>query len=345
MALQVSTGTPGAASPGANQFPADHKYYEKKFLEALQPEQMYDKFGSRCAIDSNSSNTIVVKKMAELASLEDSPLSEGVTPTEQSLSMTRIEKSVDQYGGYIRTTDRLSTEGLNGVTIEFSKRLGQQASRTMNRVNRDGLLGGTNVRRQNAASPDIDAITAQVTPANLVTDFDYMRDAFRLAYVKPLKGMTNGSTNIGTLPTASAYVVIVPVEAVDFIEQMDDGNGNTFKQVETYSGQTDLYPNEFGRYKNFRFLFDPETNTETNSAATPQTIAQCLVFGQGVEDKPYKVVDLAGGNLQMITKELGSSGSLDPLNQRASMGWKAKQATFIVQDLYMFRYEISLGNA
>lgn len=343
MALNTSTGTIGDAAPAAGAFPANTKYYERKFLESLQPEEFYGMFGSTCAIPSNNSNTVVINKMSDLASLETSPLTEGVTPSEQTLTLTRIEKSVDQYGGYIRTTDRLATESINGVTIEFSKRLGQQAGRTMNRVRRDGLLGGTNVRYQNGGA-NRDAAGAAVSAANLVTDFDYMRDAFRLAYVKPLKGITNGSPNTGTNPTASAYVCIVPVEAVDFIEQMDDGNGNTFQQVETYSGQTELYPNEFGRYKNFRYIYDPEVKIEVNGNATPQQMAQGLVFGQGTEDKPYKVVDLAGGNLQMITKPLGSSGSADPLNQRASMGWKAKQATFIVQDLYMFRYEFSIGD-
>ena len=47
--------------------------------------------------------------------------------------------------------------------------------------------------------------------------------------------------------------------------------------------------------------------------------------------------------MELITKPLGSSGTLDPINQRASMGWKAKGGTFIVQDLYMFRYEFSIG--
>jgi N4-gp56 family major capsid protein len=101
-----------------------------------------------------------------------------------------------------------------------------------------------------------------------------------------------------------------------------------------------LHENEFGRYRNFRFIYDTEVKTVTNGPG--DLIAQCLVFGKGSEDKAYTTVDLAGGNVQMITKPLGSSGSVDPLNQRASMGWKAKQATFIIQDTYMFRWEIKI---
>ena len=334
MALNDSQGTIGAASPSAGNFPANHKFYERKFLEALQPEELYDKFGDMLSIPSNTSNTISLQKVSELSSLEGSPLTEGVTPTEQTLSVTRIEKSLDQYGGYVRTTDRLTEESINGITAEFSKRLGQQGARTMNRVRRDGLLGGTNVRFQGGVATQNDIIT-QLSGANVIADTQYMVDAFRLAYVKPFSAHTPGSVNTGTNPTAEAYPVIVPVEAVSLIEA-----ATGFEKVQVYLSQVSLYPNEFGRLGNFRFMYDPEVNTVTNGVG--DTIAQCLVFGKGLEDKAYATVSLAGGNMKMITKALGSSGSADPLDQRASMGWKAKQATFIKQDTYMFRWEVKI---
>jgi len=334
MALNDSQGTIGAAAPSAGNFPANHKFYERKFLEALQPEELYKLFGDQLSIPSNTSNTISLQKVSELASLEGSPLTEGVTPTEQTLSLTRIEKSLDQYGGYVRTTDRLSEESINGITAEFSKRLGQQAARTMNRVCRDGLLGGTNVRYQGGVANQ-DLVITQLAGADVIADMQFMVDAFRLAYVKPFSAHTPGSPNDNTNPTAEAYPVIVPVEAVSLIEATTG-----FQKVETYLSQVSLYPNEFGRFGNFRFMYDPEVNTVTNVPG--DTIAQCLVFGKGMEDKAYATVDLAGGNLQMITKPLGSSGSADPLDQRASMGWKAKQATFIKQDTYMFRWEVKI---
>ena len=335
MATQLSTGTIGAASPSADNFPANHKFYSAKMLEALQPAEMYDKWGDVEGIPANNSNTIVKNKISELSTLEGSALTEGTTPSEQSFSLTRIEKSLDQYGGYIRTSDRLSEESINGVTAEFSKRLGQQAARTMNLVRRDGLLGGSNVRYQ-AGAVDEDGITTQLSDANFEADMDFILDAFRDAYVRPFAPMLTGSPNTATTPIPNGYVVVVPVEAVDLIRA-----STSFNDVEDYGGQTSLlHENEFGNYRNFRFIYDTEVKTNLN--ATSDVIAQCLVFGQGSEDKAYCTVDLAGGNVQMITKPLGSSGSADPLNQRASMGWKAKQATFIIQDTYMFRWEIKI---
>jgi N4-gp56 family major capsid protein len=305
---------------------------------------MYNMWGDVEGIPSNNSNTIVKNKVSELATLETASLDEGETPTEQSFSLTRIEKSLDQYGGYIRTSDRLSEESINGLTAEFSKRLGQQAARTMNLVRRDGLLGGSNVRIQNGeggVGGDTDDISTPLTGTMVATDMDFMLDAFRAAYVKPFTPLHGGSPNEGTAPIPSGYVVVVPVAAIDVIRA-----ATGFDEVEAYGGQTTLlHGNEFGRYRNFRFIYDTEVKVADNTNGTAQSVAQCLVFGQGLEDKAYCTVDLAGGNTQMITKPLGSSGSADPLNQRASMGWKAKQATFIIQDTYMFRWEISLGAA
>lgn len=340
MALLTSQGTIGDAAPNPDNFPANHKYYERKFLEALQPAELYGMWGSQMGIPANNSNTIVMNKVSELPDIEGSPLTEGVTPAEQSLSLTRIEKAVNQYGGYIRTSDRITEESVNGLTAEFSKRVGQQGGRTMNKVRRDGLLGGTSVRYQNGAA-DQDSITAAFSGANVATDMDFILDAFRDAHVNPFYPLADGSENIGTTPIPAGYPVIVPVAAVDTIRSTTG-----FNEVEEYANAAPpIHKNEFGRYRNFRFIYDTEVKTVTNGAGTPQNVAQCLIFGKGDEDMAYATVDLAGGNMQLITKPLGSSGSLDPLNQRASMGWKAKQATFIIQDAYMWRWEISLGDA
>lgn len=51
----------------------------------------------------------------------------------------------------------------------------------------------------------------------------------------------------------------------------------------------------------------------------------------------YAVTDVAGGGLQHIVKQLGYGD--DPLNQRASVGWKAVRTAEILTDEYMVRIE------
>ena len=48
---------------------------------------------------------------------------------------------------------------------------------------------------------------------------------------------------------------------------------------------------------------------------------------------------MTGGGLQHIVKQLGSAGTADPLNQRATVGWKAIKTVEILVDQYIVRIE------
>lgn len=62
-----------------------------------------------------------------------------------------------------------------------------------------------------------------------------------------------------------------------------------------------------------------------------------LVLGENA----YGVTEVTGGGLQHIVKQLGSSGTADPLNQRATVGWKAIKVAEILVDAFMVRVESS----
>lgn len=56
-------------------------------------------------------------------------------------------------------------------------------------------------------------------------------------------------------------------------------------------------------------------------------------------DNAYGVTEITGGGLQHITKQLGSAGTADPLNQRATVGWKAIKTAERLVEQYMVRIE------
>lgn len=60
-----------------------------------------------------------------------------------------------------------------------------------------------------------------------------------------------------------------------------------------------------------------------------------LVLG----DNAYGVTEVTGGGLQHIVKQLGSAGTADPLNQRATVGWKAIKVAERLVEQYMIRIE------
>lgn len=319
------------------EFGANHKFFVAEFIRIANPKLVYDMFGTPADISPNNSNTIVFNKVLKLSTLEASPLTEGVTPTEQQFQLQRLEQSINQFGGFATTTDRLVEESISGITSQYNMRIAQQGAETMNKVVRNDLTGGTNVRFQGQAA-DRNAITATGMPFE---DFDFMFKAFKNEDVEPMRPMTSGSQNIGTSAQRETYPVIIPWEATGLVESLDDGVGNKFVNAQDYNSQRSLWTNEYGSFKQFTFIGNNQTSTAVNTAGTPQTISLSLVFGHGA----YHTTKIGASDVEIIIKPLGSAGTSDPLNQRSTIGWKAKKGAVIVQPTYMFRYEYSLGAA
>lgn len=58
-----------------------------------------------------------------------------------------------------------------------------------------------------------------------------------------------------------------------------------------------------------------------------------------IGDNAYGTTEISGGGLSHIVKQVGSAGTADPLNQRASAGWKATKAAVRLVEPYMIRIE------
>jgi N4-gp56 family major capsid protein len=58
-----------------------------------------------------------------------------------------------------------------------------------------------------------------------------------------------------------------------------------------------------------------------------------------IASNAFGVTDVAGGGLQHIVKQLGSAGTADPLNQRATTGWKSLKTAERLVEEYMVRVE------
>ena len=94
------------------------------------------------------------------------------------------------------------------------------------------------------------------------------------------------------------------------------------------------------------------TNTLTLDAAPATTTAGTVIYpgeagakGRDVHStlflgaNAYGTTEITGGGLEHIVKQLGSSGTADPLNQRATAGWKATKAAVRLVEPFMVRVE------
>lgn len=90
------------------------------------------------------------------------------------------------------------------------------------------------------------------------------------------------------------------------------------------------------------FTIDSPITADANEKVFPGeggqngiSVYSTLILGANA----YGVTELENGGLEHIVKQLGSAGTADPLNQRASAGWKATKTAERLVETYMIRVE------
>lgn len=71
------------------------------------------------------------------------------------------------------------------------------------------------------------------------------------------------------------------------------------------------------------------------AGAAGRDVYGTLILGSNA----YGTTEVSGGGLETIVKQLGSAGTSDPLNQRATVGWKATKVAEILVQTFMLRIE------
>ncbi len=286
-------------------------YYSDYLIDNATPKLVHDQFGQKHPIPKNGGKTIEFRKYSPLPKLT-TPLQEGVTPDGQSLTMSTITATVAQYGGYITLSDILMLTAIDNNLVQATKLLGAQAGATLDTIVREVLNGGTNV----IFSGDKDA-RGDLAEGDYLT-VDDIKKAVRLLKTQNAEPI-NGSW-VGIIHPDVAY---------------DLTNDPAWKDVKTYSDPSDIYEGEIGKLYGVRFVETTEAKIWAKAGAGSRAVYSTLILG----DNAYGTTEISGGGLEHIVKQLGSAGTADALNQRATAGWKATKVAERLVENYMVRIE------
>lgn len=298
-------------------------YYDKDLLDNAEPELVHRQFGQKRPLPQNNGKTIEFRSYSQLPKAL-TPLTEGVTPNGRSLEVKDITATIAQYGDYVEISDLLDLTGYDRNILEANKLLGSQAGRTLDTITRNAISAGTNVMYQ--AKEDGTAVTSRGgLTADCLLTIDTIFEAAAILKAKNAPKI-DGS-----------YVAIIhPYVAKDFM--VANREAGTWVDVNKYSNATQIFEGEIGKVAGVRFVESTEAKiwgAGKDGAPTGLAVFSTLVFGDGA----YGVTDLEGGGLQMFVKQLGSAGSADPLNQRATVGWKASTTSKILAEEFIVRIE------
>ena len=285
-------------------------YYSDYLIDNAIPKLVHDQFGQKHPIPKNGGKTIQFRKYSPLGKLTTA-LQEGVTPDGQSLTMSVIEATVAQYGGYVTLSDILLLTAIDNNLVQATKLLGAQAGATLDTITREVLNGGTNVIFSGSKGGRVD-LTASDT-----LSVDDIKKAVRLLKTQNAEQI-NGSW-VGIIHPDVAY---------------DLTNDPLWKDVKTYD-PSDLYEGEIGKIFGVRFVETTEAKIWAKAGSGGRAVYSTLILG----DNAYGSTELSGGGLEHIVKQLGSAGTGDPLNQRATAGWKASKVSERLVENYMVRIE------
>lgn len=391
--LHLFDAQPNTNTTADNSLSGEMKtYYSDYLIDLVEPELVHDIFAQKHPIPKNGGKTIEFRQWDTLPEMT-SPLTEGVTPDGQSLSMSTVTATVEQYGGYVTLSDMLMLTAIDPVLVTATKAIASQAGRSLDTISREVLNSGTVVQyaEGQVSSRATLSYTSETDNDNLTARAIKMAVRFLESQDAPkIDGWYCG--------------IVHPYCKFDLTSDPE------WRTPHEYVDTDNIYENEIGELYGVRFVqssrakkwhgedlasnsrtltvngaitaastevtFDGGTvaanalvgrkviignvaakvvsNTATKlTLDTAVTAADNAVIypgegGAGGVDvystlimgaDAYGTTEVTGGGLQHIVKQLGSAGTADALNQRATCGWKATKVTELLVPQYIVRIE------
>ena len=316
----ATASTQNQNTTGASGMSAEMKtFYEKRLIDQAEPALVHDQFGDPYPIPANGGKNIEFRKYDSLPKAT-TPLTEGVTPDGQTMNVSTVTAEVRQYGGWVPITDTLQLTAIDNNIIQATKIIASQAGRTLDTIVRDVLAGGTNV----IYAPKIGeggAETAVTSRATLDATCQLTSDLIARAATQ-LKAMNADPIGTSFVGIIHPYVTYELRRDPDWID------------VHKYAQPDEIYNGEIGTLHGVRFVETSEAKIwKGTGCPAGLTVFSTLILGAHA----YGSTEIEGGGLEHIVKQLGYGD--DPLNQRASVGWKAHKTAERLVEQYMVRIE------
>lgn len=302
-----------------NQLSAEDKtFYERTLLQRLLPSLMFYNDAEKKKLPKNSGTTMNFRKFDSLTA-PSSSLTEGVTPDGNNLTVSTITAKIAQEGDFVQITDLIQMTGIDPVLTETSELLGEEAGLVVDTRIQTAISKGTNVYFAGGATTRAGLESA--TTKNLTGD-----DIKKL--VRKLK-----NANAKRFSDGFYHMIVDPDIAYDLMSD------SAWVDVSKYAKPEQMVKGELGKMHGMKFYETTNLNVvdSSDTAQSKISVHQAYAYGKGA----YSCVNLenGAGKPEIIVKPNGSAGTSDPLNQRATAGWKSAFTAVITQPLALVRVE------
>lgn len=304
--------------------------FSKRLLRRFRAKPTFAKFGRQDGIPVNGGRGISFRGLTTIfpagnagsAAAASAPgaLTEGTPGAAIDATWRQVIATVNQYGQYLQVSDVASLQALDKVVPQYVEAFGESMADAVDLVTRDVLVAGTNVQFASTAGS-----RAQVG-SGMNLSLAELREAKR----------TLMRNNAQVHPDAGKYIVITSPEALYDLE----GDTN-ITNIWQYAGDRGMGSNQLfdpvfrDLPSGFRIFVTTNTRNFVDAGLSTADVHATLVFG----DEWYGTVKYDALPAEVIVKERGSGGTSDPLNQLATVGWKASWTATILNQANGVRVE------
>jgi len=315
---------------GENQLSAeDRTYYEKGLLSRLNPNLIHDQAGIKKSIPRNSGTVVQFRRFERIVpSSSPTALTEGSAGSAQTMTVTPITATPSQYGDYVKLSDRLILQGQDDNIKEAVNLVGDLGGETLDVVYRNALVLGTKVLYAGGKSATNEL------------------DNTCRASVALFKRAGRNLLKIHNKPFPNGY--IMAFISVDTAHDLK--NDPEWIEAKKAGMPQAIYKGEIGEIDGIKFIVT--SNAYVDSAGGASTGLTGIQYTDDSGNKAdvhnsllfcpeaYGIVGVDGQNTpELIVKQLGSSGTADPLNQLSTVGYKVFALAKILDNNRMYRIE------
>jgi len=316
-------------------------FYEKRLLWRALPRLIHAKGAVRAKI--SKFGLLEWRRYAGFSAVT-TPLVEGSTPGEQAAPViTPITATPLFYGAWVGYSDEIEMTAMDPFVTEVSGILGEQCGLSIDTLLRDTITAGATKMYSNGK-------TARNTIDAPADDISFRDVIMQLA--------TAMAAN--AVPFDGGYFNYFLHPHSYFTLMQDPAFVNVFVAEASREANSPLRSGYMGRFLMLDIYVSSNAREYTDGGASNTDVYSAVLVGQqafgavGVgaaspEDAdragPEKISGLTGGQygspVTIIGKQLGSAGANDPLDQRASLGWKAAEDEIVLNAAFIVDMEHS----
>lgn len=288
---------------------------KQSFLENGEPSTVFMRFGTKASHQGYKSITrprLGVMK----TTLEQAALTEGVTPDGHTNVVKTVTAVPTQLGDYSIISDVLDVETLLPIIAAQGRELANNAGRLIDEYIQDTLANssigviyaGTATSRAGLAASDVMDLDLVLKACTFLASQGQTWERFK--------------------------IIMHPNVFLDYAKSSSTNTWLNKLIYEDFKGIKDWFVTA---WVNYDIYISSNVKPFLVDAATDFNVYPTYAFRDGA----YGVWTLQ--NLQTFYKPFWAAGTEDPLNQRATVGWKCMYGCAVLNDLFIVRIESRAG--